>query len=277
MKFNFGLKFKRILSNTVFKLFSILNRIIRHNPHKVLFYSNVEFRDNILSLLQYMINHQYNKKYHIICYSSDFKIIKRNYNITNVHFVNIIKCLINFFTAGKVFYTFGHLPINAGLGQEIFQIWHGTPLKDVDQGSLLTHPIGHKYYTKVLSTSKHFIPMAKRFFNVSESNVVVCGMPRNEVLFEPSPQYELGTYKKLIIWMPTFRKSWRGYIETDETNNSYIPILNPSEFEQFNKFLQSINVKIIVKLHPAQDLNGYQQLNFDIFLRIHSLLHINLS
>jgi len=263
MKFNFGLKTKRFLSNTVFKVLSIINKIIRHNPNKVLFYSNVEFRDNNLSLFKYMIDNHYDDKYQIICYSSDYKLISNYFNLSNVRFVNLVKCIFTFFTAGKVFYTFGHLPIEAGKEQEILQIWHGTPLKDVDQGSLLTHPIGHRYYTKVLSTSKHFIPMVTRFFNVPKSSVVVCGMPRNEELFEPSPQYELGNYTKLIIWMPTFRKSWRGFAETDNPSQSSIPIINTSDFVQFNSFLQTINVKIIIKLHPAQDLKQYRQLGFD--------------
>lgn len=257
MKFNLSITTKTFLTKSLFAVISAINKLCNHKPDKVLFYNNVEFKESNKALFDYMIENHYNSKYTIICHSSDYKKIKKQ-KISNVKFVGLFRCIVNFFSSSKVFYCIGHLPINAAKDQEIVQMWHGTPLKDVDKGSLATHPNGHNYYTKVLSSSEHFIPMYLRFFNVSKSKVIVGGMPRNEALYAPSPKYDFGKYNKLIIWTPTFRKSFRGFYDTADCSNSIIPILTPSDFESFNELLISIGVKIIVKLHPAQDLGIFQ-------------------
>ena len=257
----FGIKTKKILTKTVFVLLSAINKMVRHNPKKVLFYINTDFRENNKFLYDYMLKYGYNDSYRIICHSSDYIKYKKNSN-PNVSFVGVVGCILHFFTAGKVFYCIGHLPIDASSDQKILQMWHGTPLKDVDKGSLLTHPVGHKFYTKVLAPSQHFIPMYERFFNVDKSKVVIGGMPRNETLYEPSPQYDFGEYKKLIVWAPTFRKSSQlQYTDSNLSSESLIPILKKTDLIDFDIFLKTLGVKIIVKLHPFQDLSGWDEYN----------------
>lgn len=250
-----SIKVKVFISNTFFVFISFVNRLMKHNNNKILFYINLEFRDNTKVLYEYLIDNRYNEKYKIVCACIDYKKY-RDKEPKNVSFVSRYRAIIDFLSAGKIIYSIGHLPIKAAKDQDIIQMWHGAPMKDVDKGTLATHPTGHGYYTKVLSTSEHFAQFWARHFNVKRDTIFVCGYPRNEILFNNTTKYDFGDYKKLILWAPTFRKSSQIGV-SDSDSNSLIPILDKDDFVAFDNYLTSIGVKVIVKLHPIQDLSNY--------------------
>lgn len=259
-----NMKLKVFLMKAVFTPLSFVNFLLKHNQQKIVFYINLEFRDNSKSLFEYLVNNGYNEKYHIICSCLDYKDYQGK-EPKNVKFVSKKRCIIEFLTAGKVIYSIGHLPINAAKDQEILQTWHGAPLKDVDAGVLITHPVGHRHYTKVLSTSEHFKSFWSRHFQFDINKIFVGGYPRNEVLFGPSPNYDFGEYQKIILWAPTFRRSkMMGVYNSDSEN--FLPIVKTCEFKEFNDYLRSIGVKVVVKLHPAQDLDHYSAVDLDNFI-----------
>ncbi|HAS21319.1 MAG TPA: hypothetical protein DCR16_06280, partial [Lachnospiraceae bacterium] len=98
---------KKILSGTVFRGISALNRAVPVRDDVILLYCNMEFRDNIRYLYDYLIEQGYNKKYTII----------RSQNEPfagpvpdNVRIVSNAQAIGWFLRAGHVFYTFGKLP-----------------------------------------------------------------------------------------------------------------------------------------------------------------------
>ena len=103
-------------------------------------------------------------------------------------------------------------------------------------------------------------------FSIPESNIIICGQPRCDDLYKPSPEYDFGQYKKLILWTPTFRKSKvTGYSDIRQ-QDEIVPVLKANDFEFINSQLKEIGVKIIVKLHPMQDLDKYNLVNLDNFI-----------
>ena len=62
---------KNALSNTVFRFFSLINKVIPKNQNEIMLYSNLGFRDNIQAIYEYLIDQGYNKKYHIVLSSKD--------------------------------------------------------------------------------------------------------------------------------------------------------------------------------------------------------------
>ena len=256
---------KVFLQNSVFSLFSIINKHLQHNKKKVLLYSNLGFRDNIKALYDYMIEAGYNADYEIICSTNDSKKYIDN-QIPNVRFVSNVKGILEFFSAGSVYYCFGKIPILPGKKQSVIQLWHGSPYKAADEGMLKGHSWKRQYYTHVFSSSKNFAPIYSRYFSTPLEHIFICGHPRCDALFKESPNYDFGSYNKIILWAPTFRKSEiTGYSDTKK-NSDLIPILTNNDFAEINQALKALGVKIVVKLHPIQDLKDYNVVDMDHFI-----------
>lgn len=65
-------------------------------------------------------------------------------------------------------------------------------------------------------------------------------------------------YKKIVIWMPTFRKS--GYStarnDSDKITETGLSMFETSEdIHRLDAYLKEIGVLLIIKFHPAQDMN----------------------
>ncbi len=260
-----NVRMKLAIQNTLFSVFSIINKFVHHNKCKILLYSNSGLRDNIGALYDYLITEKYNEKYEIICSTNDYRKYINN-SIPNVKYVSNIKGVLYFFTSAYVFYCFGKIPIVPGRNQKVVQMWHGAPYKAPDEGMLKGHSWKRQYYTNVLSTSKHFVSFWSYAFSIPANNIIIGGYPRCDALFMENPQYQFGDYQKIILWAPTFRKSQiTGYSDV-KCSGGLVPILRPDEYRIINKKLKEIGVKIVVKLHPMQDLDGYNLTDFDHFI-----------
>lgn len=257
-----NLKIKLFLQAYILPVISKINENISHNPYRILFYINSDFRDNNLALYNYMVRNGYNKKYEIIVACRDYKKYKSE-PLQNVHFIGTLNATIHFFSAKWVFYSVGRIPIRPGKDQVITQMWHGMPLKKPDEGLRKVSAQKVQYYTWLLSTSHHLSPVIGSFLGVPSEHIYVGGQPRCDVLFENRKYYDLGSCKKVILWTPTFRKSYiRDYTDVDMGDN-IIPILSDSNYQEFDDYLKSMGVKVVVKLHPAQDLSKYHALDTD--------------
>ena len=119
-----------VLTNTVFRVISAINKAIPKDNQLILLYSNLGFRDNVAYLYNHLIDNEYNKKYKIIRSQNDKcrEIIPKNVKV-----VSNTKGILYFLRAGHVFYCFGKLPIYPSKHQIVIQMWHGTPFKDADE------------------------------------------------------------------------------------------------------------------------------------------------
>lgn len=245
-----NIKLKNILINTLFKGLSIINSFIPKNSKKILLYSNEGFRDNIKYLYKYLVENKYHTEYKIICSSNtDIQVIHDE----NIKAVTLIGGILHYFTSGHVYYCFGRIPMHPSKNQVTIQMWHGTSFKGFDRSTQLSNTLKNQFYTYVFASSEYFIPIIKKKFAVDDEHVYICGHPRNDWMFRDDIKYKLGSFSKNIIWLPTFRKSKKmGYI--DVNTSRIIPFFEINELDELDQLLKSINVQVIVKLHPFQDL-----------------------
>ena len=93
----------------------------------------------------------------------------------------------------------------------------------------------------------------------------ICGLPRNDRLFDPPEQtrrkLELDGYAKIIIWMPTFKHYKKRSIlhvqrndYGEETDSDITLQEDAGFFEEVNKTLNKHNMLLINKYHPSQDM-----------------------
>lgn len=250
---------------TVFALCSFLNKRINHKQDKILFYTDLGFRDNVKALYDYLIENGFNEKYEIICATNDYAKFIHN-KPQHVTFKNKWWGFLDYFSAGYVFYCFGRIPILPGKNQTVVQLWHGTPFKAKSKDFEEKNDSRKLFFTHVVASSKHLIPVLSNTFSFPEEKIIVCGQPRNDTLFKKS-SYNFGTYSKLVLWAPTFRDSKSMGKETQK-KSQLIPIFKIEQLQELNTFLQERAMKLIIKLHPVQDITEYNLVEMDnlIFL-----------
>lgn len=274
-----NVRLKLFLSNTVFKIISEINQMIPKDNNLVLLYSNMGFRDNVAYLYDYMVESGYNKTYRIIRSQNE----PCNENIPdNVSVVSNIKAIFYYLRAGHVFYAFGKLPIYPSKNQQVVQMWHGSPFKGADksQKGEMTKDFRKSYYTNILSTSECFADFWGEEFDCGRQRISICGHPRTDVMIDPYTKKELNLdNNKLILWMPTFRKSKiLGYNDV-ENNKSILPVVQETELEELNNTLKRNGVKLMVKLHPVQDTEDFGNKEYSniIILSHENFKHLGLD
>ena len=239
------------------KLLSVVNKIIPKNPKKIIFYSNMGFRDNAKAVYDYITSRDCSR-YQIICAVNDYKDFAGRPHPDNVTFVSPTAGVKHFFTSKYFFFSFGKYPIKPSKKQMVVNVWHGSPLKKI--GNYLDDK-DYNFFTYVLAASDFFAPIMQKSFNCAPEQVKVCGHPRNDALFVENDAFkQLGfeeEYDKVILWMPTFRQS--DFLEEDDTQaieGTGLPILSDrKDMERVNERLKEKNCLLIAKIHPAQDLS----------------------
>ena len=285
-----NVRLKVFLMKTVFSAAGALNAVIPKNPKKVLLYANEGFRDNTRYLFDYMTEHGLQQKYRLIVAADDFETLKKA-PVPGVRYESCLRGMLDYLTAGTVYYSFGKIPIVPGKGQRAVQMWHGTSFKGFDKSLSAGSSLGKQYYTHVFASSEYFSPIVQKKFGVTADRIFICGHPRTDVFYErsgrssaegssrtdmlpgaagssrtdilPDAAGPSGTDvsgkrgnvslpEHTLIWLPTFRKSERlGYADTKQT--SVLPIFGDDELKMLDKRLMQLGLHLIVKLHPLQD------------------------
>ena len=92
----------------------------------------------------------------------------------------------------------------------------------------------------------------------------VTGMPVTDLLFGQWDELkklklDLLSEKKIVIWMPTFRKSRNDKFRNDEKHETAtgLPLFESNEqYEQLNENLKSMGMHLLIKFHPSQDMKN---------------------
>lgn len=241
---------KKALTNSIFRGMSFVNRWIPKDDKTILLYSNMEFRDNIRVLYEYMIENFYNKEYKIVCCTPEYKNFRYK-SPENVNFVSNVCAIKYFFHSRHVFYCFGKLPIVPSKKQIVIQMWHGTPFKGFDRSMRSKNIKNTAYYTYVFASSETFRKIVSELFQVEENRIVINGQPRTDVFYQ---RKEIrGKKCKYVIWLPTFRQSSiLGYDDTEFKN--VLPVFSENDYNELNERLRQYDIQLLVKLHPSQNI-----------------------
>lgn len=243
------------LKDNIVKCFWIiinkLNKIIPKDANKILLYSGVEYKDNIKAIGDYIYKNQIDKRYtvHYGEYQRSKKSIYIEGKKIKVH--NKFLSALIFLLSGHVFYAFNPLPIEPTEKQIVIQMWHGTPLKSIFNYNRNTK-VRYDYFTYILATSEYFSNFMAIAVPCERKKVVICGHPRNDILFQEHKKPEFIGNNKFIFWAPTFRKA-KYWHQIDSDITTIIPLFDINQLDELNNELKKRNVKLMVKLHPAED------------------------
>jgi len=104
-------------------------------------------------------------------------------------------------------------------------------------------------------------PYAKAY-KCSEKNIAIAGDAMcDDLLTAPRDSYDFKRYKKVLLWVPTYRKS--EYLGYDDSHlDTLVPLFQEDEYEELNGILAGYNIHLIVKLHPVQTAQEGTQRHF---------------
>ena len=138
--------------------------------------------------------------------------------------------------------------------QRIVNLWHGCGYKDI-------LPSERTYLGDMnIVTGSPYVSIHADIFGIPEDSVYPVGLPRNDRLFESRISlHELGVdsslYKKVIIWMPTYRKAAFGHDSIDGIEKSFgIGSITRGEYEAINRSLHEKEILLIIKPHPMDSV-----------------------
>ena len=239
----------RIVLNLISKILTVVNKITPKRDKTIILYSNLGFRDNVEALYHYLVTNKYHEKYKIVVSTNDYKKID---NIKGVKYISCIKGVYYFLTSKYFFYSFGKYNIMPSNKQCVVNLWHGMPLKTIGNLEKGKENNKYDYFSYVLSTSQYFDDIMARSFNCGQERIMKCGQPRTDYFYNNKDKI-FKNYKKIAIWMPTFRTSDILNESNVSDSNKVLPLVNNLEdFKRINKLFKKYNSLLLIKLHPMQ-------------------------
>ena len=251
-------------------IISFLDFLIPKKTNYYLFSSSPDVSDNVLSFFRYLyLNGECDGKLMIWMledvntkeYYHDLIANLLDRNSVDVKFVsrNSIKGLYYYLRSRFVFFSHGiYKGVKIPSNHIVVNLWHGMPLKtigyldsnnQVSNSSLMA--VNSKAYQQIFSDA----------FDMKKEDIVITGQPRCDDLFTAKSIREklpfLINKEKIIIWMPTYRKSIKGDIRVDGENLNSLPALDWQEMQELDNYLSNNNYILIIKLHLMDALNNH--------------------
>ncbi|HIH61166.1 MAG TPA: CDP-glycerol glycerophosphotransferase family protein [Methanobacteriales archaeon] len=232
----------------------LINFLIPKRDNQIMFESIPDFSDNPKALYDYI--NSLRRKYKMIWAVNR---IDNRLDIPQYKKLSL-KQIWEFLRSKYVVTSHGyHLPIKAK-NQVFVNLWHGMPLKALshvrkDDNFLLDSSNDKNYY--FIATSVVMRNALAACFNQDPRRIFITGQPRNDKLFKNSNKdlerllnINLNDYKKVILFLPTFRRSQKRINGELISYNFNFPDFNR---EVFSQFLRSNQILLLAKFHPFEE------------------------
>lgn len=243
--------------------------LVSYLPKKniVLFESHSDFSDSSKKLYDTFLDYNLNKIYKLVWLVENPE--KYNYiNINNVFFVNIdaqrlllkLKRAYYYTFAKYCFYTHRFIGLSHNKNQIIYFLNHSSfPIKNVKN---CYEKFDNNTYIE--ATSELSAYYRSLVLGGGLDRMKILGLPRNDCLFENKnilKMLNLNNYKNVIIWMPTFKHHKNKFRnDFDQETDKDISLLNNKDLKIINDVLNKTNSILIIKFHPAQDMDFVQKI-----------------
>lgn len=232
--------------------------------------SHNDFDSNGGAFFQYLIDKELNKKYKIVWFLRN----KKEYNLPdNVEYFFYEKPSIkkSYYYVVAKYIVCGHQIIPSIRDEQIsYYTTHGGFSLKAFKGNVCI-PDNMTY---ILAPNSHLHELLADSYMLDFPNnrMISIGFPVHDILYSNNSgdlsKLTETQYKKVILWMPTFRKSVNGRNDLKYEQKYGIPIINSIEnYEKLNQLLVKENVLLIIKIHPMQDLRE---------IKLPSLSHIRI-
>ncbi len=236
------------------------------NNKKIVFHSKEDFSDNGRAFYEYLVDNKYNDIYEIIWLVKDPSLYKK-YLIKNVKFIRTknrithIRTLASYryiFTSKFIIYTHKiNWAPKIRKNQVYIDLWHGCGYKAKETRFHETI-----FFDYCLVPGSIFIKTKSEYFDCPDNKIIPIGYPRYDWFKtgnSNAKEYCNGLLKglnaqKIIIWMPTYRRSISPRLSEETLNNEFnIPVINSkADLIELDKFCREKKIITIIKQHYLQ-------------------------
>lgn len=242
------------------KIKKLLNSIVFPLTRTIVFESNPEMTGNVGAVYNELLKRGLNKKYKLVWRVEDRKKYA-DYCIENVSFIDYepkeigqkIRWLFYRWTAKALIFE-NRFSEKKWKNQLAVNLMHGMTIKSND------YYVEHDTCDYLVTSGSKLNGIVAREYDVPLEKTISLGYPKTDILNKKTGSLEklnLQDGKKVIVWMPTFRKNKNRGSDDGKQYPSGIPLLTDREkFEKLNERLKENNCVLIIKLHPVQDTNG---------------------
>ncbi len=249
------------------KVTKILAWITRNKELKniILIESHNDFDMNGGAFYHHLINNGYNKKYKIVWLIKNKNILKRvrskklpfNVEVVPMFYLSVKRSYFNCIARYAFFDCCFLKKIKDG--QVFVYLGHATRAMKNCRG-LVDVPKDIDY---IISASEFNNILMSDIYKADISKFVVTGFPVTDVFYADNKKRtnidkELKNYRKIIVWMPTFRKTpfADGRCDGKANYETGLPLIkSKAEFERLNDKLQKLGIRLVIKFHPGQDMD----------------------
>ena len=233
----------------------------KHKPlqNKIIIESHNDFDCNGGAFYDYLIENEYNKKYKIVWLIRKRINIKLPQNVTTIPLYGpSIRKAYHICTAKYV--TFDCEGVNKlRKEQKVVYCSHGAGGLKNAKGKIKIPD----FVDYILLQSPNYAHIQTKVWEIEENDkrLVCIGYPSFDILHsedkEEIKKITNKKYKKVILWMPTFRKGG-GFNRNDGLKEQPlgIPLFsNIKEYDTVNDYFKDNDSLLIIKLHPKQDIS----------------------
>lgn len=227
----------------------------------ILIESHNDFDNNGGALYDYLIENNYNNMYKIVWLVKHNNIkydnLPENVECLPLFKPNIKKCY--YVWTAKVFSADNTVVEKRRKDQKSFYLSHGAGGLKAVKGKLFI-PDSVDY---ILMQSEKYAPQQAYQWSLEYPNkkFIYIGYPAHDFLAK-SHKTEIQkitneTFRKVVLWMPTFRRGLNNRNDSDYVLPLGIPLIQcAEEYQNINEFLKLQNLLLIIKIHPMQDLSN---------------------
>lgn len=228
-------------------------------PKTIIFESEGDFCDNAWVLYQHLRRKGEYRFVWIVRHPERFQCSSDTIFLARFGKGQHWRALYHYATARFNFFThWTYQPYRPRKGQTVVALWHGMPLKGAKGRNM-----DYYDYCTITCPSPFWMRIQSRFMGHGDEDVpkmLPVGYPRNDLLLRNisegirNPFAPRNGSTKIILWMPTFRASSNGHLsETALDNDTGLPLLSTeAALREFNEFLLTTGVSIIIKIHHLQ-------------------------
>lgn len=244
------------------------------DDHLIMMESEGDLSDNAYALFDYMKQHQYLETYQVVWLVDDVERCTK-IQLPNTKYMMKVPTSIqvrrSYYMARCRWYIYDHCNLMATVRkrkkQSLVYLSHGLGYK---AGKNTDFSKDKSRCDLITVTGPHAEDVLAKFCQEPLEKIKITGYPRLDYFYQDhteiqnyiNEKWNAAQYKKIIFWMPTFRKSCSELLSEDYIKNETgLPMFDTKEaLLTFSDFLKKNEILLILKVHHLQaELPVFQQ------------------